>query len=225
MKKRFLLSILVLVCLLAGLIDGCKKDSLDKPTNGIETSFTEEFEDNYKLETTGWVQKDNSVKETPWAVGGIMKAGAYFQFQFDAYSYTQSTWEYMAAITSITGTNYAISSWLITPVLAIENGDKISFYSRTDTGNVYQNRIQVLMNASASADVGNDPGSVGRFTTVLLDINSTLAAGGYPTDWTKYEYTFTGISGKVDRRIGFRYFVPNTANSSGIAIDQFKFEK
>jgi hypothetical protein len=73
-------------------------------------------------------------------------------------------------------------------------------------------------------NVGDDPTSVGGFTKSLLDINSTQAAGGYPVTWTKYEYTFSGISGKIDRRIGFRYFVPATASSRGIAIDLFKFE-
>jgi hypothetical protein len=72
---------------------------------------------------------------------------------------------------------------------------------------------------------GSNPQSVGGFATVLLDINSAQAESGYPVDWTKYEYTFSGISGQVERRIGFRYFVPNTAIPRGIGIDLFKFEK
>ena len=43
MKKNFFLSILVLACLLAGLIHGCKKDS-DNPPTGPKP-FTEEFQD------------------------------------------------------------------------------------------------------------------------------------------------------------------------------------
>lgn len=217
MKKKFLLPILFLACLLAGLIDGCKKDSLDKP--GIATSFTEEFQEVNKLETTGWAIKSNSPASSVWLQAATGKGGG----TFPAYSFTVSPDEYIIAYASL---GYEVSSWLITPVLAIENGDKISFYTRTDTGNVYQDRLQVRMSTSTSADVGDNPVSVGGFTTVLLDINSTQAAGGYPIDWTKFEYTFQGISGKVNRRIGFRYFVPSTASSNGfIAIDQFKFEK
>jgi hypothetical protein len=68
MKGKFLLSILVLVCLLVGLIDGCKKDKISDcppenstPTDvGIKTSFTEEFDNVYQLSTKGWVIKDNT---------------------------------------------------------------------------------------------------------------------------------------------------------------------
>ncbi|MGZ8510154.1 MAG: hypothetical protein ACXWWA_07245, partial [Chitinophagaceae bacterium] len=63
------------------------------------------------------------------------------------------------------------------------------------------------------------------FTTILMDINSAQVSGGYPETWTKYEHTFSGISGNITRRIGLRYFVPNTASANGISIDQFKFER
>jgi hypothetical protein len=222
MKEKFLLSILAIVFLFAGLIDGCKKDSLNKSL-GIETSFTEEFQDVYNLEKAGWVIKDNSAPLATWVqAGGGGKGGLA---PFPAYSFTASPDEYISAYPTYASAASNVSSWLITPVLSIRNGDKISFYSRADTGSLYQDRMQVLMNASTSADVGSNPQSVGSFTTVLLDINSAQAPGGYPVDWTKHEYTFSGISGKVEGRIGFRYFVPNTAIPRGIGIDLFKFEK
>ena len=222
MNNKFLLSILVLVCLLAGLTDGCKKDSFNN-SPVITTFFTEEFQDVSTLGTAGWVIKDNSADLTMW----LQPFGGKGPAPFPAYSFTASPDEYIGVHRSFSDTiNYAISSWLITPVLSLKNGDKISFYSRSeDYGIVIQDRMQVLMNASSSADVGNNPNSVGDFTTVLLDINSTQAADGYPVTWTKYQHTFSGISGKIDRRIGFRYFVPNTAKSAGIGIDLFKFEK
>jgi len=219
MKKSFFLSILVLACLLAGLIHGCKKDSVNKPPAGIATSFTEEFQDVFKLETAGWVIKDNSADFAEWIQGGGKGPSS-----FPAYSFTASPDEYIAAHRSYSDTNYAVSSWLITPVLSLKNGDKISFYSRSDTGIAIQDRMQVRMSVSTSADVGDNPNSIGDFTTVFLDINPTQAADGYPVTWTKYEHTFSGISGKIDRRIGFRYFAPNTAKSKGIGIDLFKFQ-
>jgi len=228
MKKKFFLSILVIVCLLAGLIDGCKKDSLDKPPSGIATSFTEEFKDVYKLETGGWVIKDNSTPSASatWVQGEAngVKGG---QSGFPAYSFTTSPDEYIAASALFfPSSGYNVSSWLITPVLSLTNGDKISFYSRADTVSVNQDRMQVRMSTSTSSDVGDNANSVGNLTTVLMDINSMQAAGGYPAVWTKYEHTFSGISGKIESRIAFRYFIPNTTASAGaIAIDQFKFEK
>lgn len=222
MKQNFFLSILAFGCLLAGLVHGCKKDSLDKPPTIIETSLTEEFEDVSQLETKGWVIKDNSAEPTPWIQAGVSKGGP--SPFFPAYSFTTSEYEFISAYITPTGSPYTVSSWLITPVLSLKNGDKISFYSRTDAGSVYQERLQTRINASTSADVGGNPNSLGEFSTILLEINSAQATAGYPENWTKYEHTFSGITGKITRRIGFRYFVPSTASANGIAIDQFRFE-
>lgn len=222
MKQNFFLSILAFGCLLAGMVHGCKKDSVDKPPTIITTSFTEEFIDISQLEAKGWVIKDNSLEPTPWIQAGISKGGP--SPFFPAYSFTTSEYEFISAYITPTGTSYPVSSWLITPVLSLKNGDKITFYSRTDSGSVHQERLQVRMNASTSADAGDNPNSLGGFTTILLDINSVQLSGGYPETWTKYEHTFSGISGKTSSRIGFRYFVPVAASANGIAIDQFRFE-
>jgi hypothetical protein len=220
MKKNLLLFILILASLVIGLVHSCKKDS-DNSSTGGPKPFTEEFQDVSILEPAGWVIKDNSRDFTKWIQGGAGKGAFYFP----AYSYTTSDDEFIIAHKSYIDTNYAISSWLITPVLSLKNGDKLSFYSRGDTGIFIQDRMQVRMNESKSADVGNDPNSIGDFTTILLDINSAQAADAYPVVWTKYQHTFSGISGKIDRRIAFRYFVPATGISKGIGIDLLKLEQ
>jgi hypothetical protein len=84
-------------------------------------------------------------------------------------------------------------------------------------------RMQVLMNKSTSTDIGGRF-SAGSFTTVLLDINPAQTLAGYPAIWTKYEYTFSGISVKMNTRIAFRHYVNGSANAKGVAIDVFKFE-
>jgi hypothetical protein len=232
MKKNFFLFILLFSCLLVGLVNSCKKDSSinHPPTNiGTATSFTEEFDNVYNIQTKGWVIKDNSAVgissiDAAWGQGinGSDKAGTWSGFS--AYSYTTYQDEFAYSSASYSTTNYTVSSWLISPVLSVKNGDKISFYSRADTTGVYTDRMQVLMNKSASPNVGGTINSVGDFTTALFDINAAQAAGGYPTIWTKYEYTFSGISGKIDTRIGFRHYVTNTTNAKGIGIDLFRFE-
>jgi hypothetical protein len=226
MKKNLLLSLLSFACLLVGLVNGCKKDSLGSSANGaIKTSFTEEFDSVYNLAGKGWVIKDNSEYSTSWIQAGGMNKGGPITPSFPAYSYTRTIDEYINAQVSTGVSNYySISSWLITPVLSVKNGDKISFYTRADTGSVYKDRMQVLMNNSTSENVGSNINSVGNFTTVLVDINSSHAAGGYPVTWTKYEKVFSGISGSLTTRIAFRYFVPNTASSKKIGIDLFRFE-
>jgi len=228
MKKKYFLLIMGLACFIFGLVNGCKKDHVTTHI-GATTSFAEEFENVYQLEAKGWVIKDNSSPDgsgpyASWAQGsqGYDKAGTWFGFS--AYSYTTAQDEFAYSSVSGSNTNYSINSWLITPVLSVKNGDKISFYSRADTTANFTERMQMLMNKSASADVGDKPGSAGGFTTVLLDINSSQASGGYPTVWTKYEYTFSGISGNMDTRIGFRHYVVNTTNARGIGIDLFRFQ-
>jgi hypothetical protein len=233
MKKNLFLFILCLSSLLVGLVNSCKKDSLANPSTtsiGIATSFTEEFDSVYKLEPKGWVIKDNSAlgnsgPYADWNQGfqGYDKGGVWSGFS--AYSYKTSQDEYVYSLVSFASTaNYSISSWLITPVLSVKNGDKISFFSRADTVGIYTDRMQVLMNKSASSDVGTNPNSVGSFTSILFDINSAQVASGYPKTWTKYEYIFSGISGKIDTRIGFRHYVTNTTKAKGIGIDLFRFQ-
>jgi hypothetical protein len=234
MKKGTLLCILVLACLLTGLVNGCKKDSLPDPPPpptdiGTAISFTEEFDTVFNLPAKGWVIKDLSASGSSgpyaaWAQAymGFDKAGVWSGFT--AYSYATTQDEFAYSLASSSSSPYTISGWLITPVLSVKNGDKISFYTRGDTAGIYTDRMQVLMNKSASEDVGNKPNSTGDFTTVLFDINSSQAAGGYPLTWTKYEYIFSGISGKTDTRIAFRHYVTNTTNAKGIGVDLFRFQ-
>jgi hypothetical protein len=231
MKKDFILFVLVSAFFLAALVHSCKKDSsINTPTHtGTEISFTEEFQNVFALTSKGWVIKDNSALSNSgpfaaWGQGsnGPDKGGGWIGFS--AYSYTAYPDEFAYSLVSSGFSNYSISSWLITPVLSVKNGDKISFYTRADTTGNYADRMQVLMNNSASAIVGSNVSSVGSFTTILFDINSAQTVSGYPTAWTKYEYTFSGITGKIDTRIGFRHYVINTTNPRGVGIDMFRFQ-
>jgi hypothetical protein len=83
--------------------------------------------------------------------------------------------------------------------------------------------MQVLLNKTASTNVGHELTSVGDFTTSLFEINAAQAYGGYPTNWTKYEYVVTGITDGTVIRIGFRRFVTNPGYARGIGIDLFRF--
>jgi hypothetical protein len=243
MKKNFVFIVLSLFFLFSGLVNNCKKDSVNNPHNppdncipdgpptdiGIKTSFTEEFDSVYALAAKGWVIKDNSGCSAQWSDGSFgfdNKMGVWHGFSAFSYTSWKSEYAYSQVTTSSTSP-VTISSWLITPVLSVKNGDRISFYTRSDTISSYIERMQVLMNKSSSASVGTLTSSVCSFTTVLFDINQGQAVGGYPTTWTKYEYTFSGITGKTDTRIGFRHYVVGTSNISnakGTGIDLFKFE-
>jgi subtilisin-like proprotein convertase family protein len=118
-----------------------------------------------------------------------------------------------------------ISNWLFTPVVTLKNGDQLTFFTRkiTPTLGDYPDRLQVLISTSgASVNAGTTATSTGDFT-VVQDINSTYAVGGYPVTWTQYTVTITGVSTPTSGRLAFRYFVedggPLGSNSDRIGID------
>ncbi len=128
-----------------------------------------------------------------------------------------------------------ISDWLISPVLKIVNGATLSFYTRTLTNQTYPDRLEIRMSTNgSSSNVGATQTSVGDFTTTLCEINPTYVTtggstcgGGYPSTWTLYTITITGVPSCTDGRIAFRYFVETAgvlgANSEYIGIDEFSY--
>jgi hypothetical protein len=229
LEKYFFPFTLFIFLIAAGLVNGCKKDAIDAPPVTVtETSFTEEFAMVQNLnQTKGWFTQNNSgpVSTAPWVQGHVAspdKSNTWYGFPAFSYTTAQDEFIYASTMYAATGTN--VSSWLLTPVLSVKNGDKISFYTRADTGINNSNRLQVLINKSGATEVGNSYNTVGGFTTVLLEINPAQAVNNYPLVWTKYEHTFSGISGKMNTRVGFRYYVTISGIAKGIGIDLFKFE-
>jgi hypothetical protein len=212
------------------LVNGCEKDFEEPAAAPQSKSLTEEFDTVANLYNKDWVFVNNSnpIGAATWQQG-VYAPGKLGPDGWPAFSYHSSADEYLFAGYQAGGGIATISSWAITPALEMKNGDKFSFYTRTFTGSTFADRLQVRINYSDnSADVGRNMTSFGKFTTLLVDINPTLTANGYPQTWTKYEFTVSGLAAPVKRRIGFRYFVtnggPSGANSNAIGIDQFKFE-
>ncbi len=122
-----------------------------------------------------------------------------------------------------------ISNWAFMPTMVMNNGDVLSFYTRAPAGSTFPDRMQVRMSTNgASVNVGATDTSVGDFTTLLLDINPTLAVGGYPNvAWTQFNVPISGLGGPTSGRIAFRYFVtnggPSGANSDIIGIDTLTY--
>ena len=85
---------------------------------------------------------------------------------------------YIGANYNNTGDLGTISNWMLTPEIALANGDTISFWTRTADGSIWPDRLEMrLSTAGASTNVGTTATSVGDFTTVLVEVNPTLAAG------------------------------------------------
>lgn len=177
-------------------------------------SLTEGFD---TVPPAGWTTVNNSVP-----IGST----GYFQGNpavFEAFE---------GGPTSYIGVNFnsgggvaEISNWLITPTLTFDNGDVVSFYTRTGTGSTYPDRLQLRFSDVGGVNVGSTPTSVGSFTTLLLDINPSVAVGGYPEDWTMFSATISGLSGPTTGAVAFRYLAsdggPFGSNSNYIGIDSF----
>jgi len=174
---------------------------------------------------SGWGKINNSNPQgiTGWFTGN---AGV-----FPAYSSPDSS--YIAAnYNNTTGGSGTISNWLITPTVTLNNGGVLQFATRTNTAapqSIAPDRLQVyLSTAGTGSDVGTTSSSLGTFTTLVTVVNPSLTTNGYPTVWTVYTTTLSGITGTVTGRFGFRYFVtsagPTGTNSSYIGIDNVKYE-
>ena len=137
----------------------------------------------------------------------------------------------VASSNCTTGTN-TISGWLITSQLTtLQNGDEISFWTRKVTPDNFPDRLQVRLcldttpdSCGAADSSGSSAAAVGNFTTALIDINPTLTTGVYPTVYTQFMATLSGLpAGMNSGRFAFRYFVtnggPTGANSDLISID------
>ena len=191
-------------------------------TNATAQAINEGFNDITTLAGAGWVQTNNSVPvgSTSWFQGNPVALGG----PFDAFN--GATNAYIGAnFNNTTGAN-TISNWLLTPNSTIKNGDVIQFYTRTYAPTTYADRLEVRLSTNgASTNVGVGSAAVGDFTTLLLSINPTLNLTAYPTTWTQYTITISGLSAPTSGRFALRYFVtdggPSGNNSDYIGIDNF----
>jgi hypothetical protein len=114
-----------------------------------------------------------------------------------------------------------INNWLISPVLTFNNGDTISFFSRTVPTPAFPDRLRLRLSTSGASTAEAD------FATVLLSINEGLTTAGYPTTWTQFNATITGLGGPTSGRFAFAYQVPqggpSGANSDFIGIDSVQY--
>lgn len=179
------------------------------PVNLINEGFT-------TVLPAGWVQQNNSqpVGLTNWFQGNA----AVFPANSGAAT------SYVAAnFNNTTGANI-ISNWLFPPSVLLKNGDTFKFFTRTTNG-TFPDRLQVRLNTTnTGTNVGATNTSVGDFSNLLLDINPTYTSSGYPTAWTQFTVTMSGLpAGGVNGRLAFRYFVENAgpagSNSDYIGID------
>ena len=197
------------------VLSSCGDDDSDK-----KAPFVEDFEDVPSLIYEGWAIKDNSVP-----MGTVWKQGK-------ATSYVSAKSGGEDSFITITLVPFELSpqaqsSWLITPILTMKNGDQFIFHTINNGGTEYQShdRLQVRRNTkSTDVNVGDTPEEVGDFTTLLLDMNALEYDNFYPNIWVKTVITITDLPEPKQGRLAFRHFVTEpTENTNGIAIDSVAY--
>lgn len=236
--SRFFLCTFVL----SASLMSCKKDH-DAPAQPTvaDQSFTEEFDTLSSAIARGWKLVNASDPTGPgtWVQGGDSPAW------FTAFSNKGTNAGFVGVdYTSTAADAGEISNWLLSPEITFQNGDKVSFYTRTllyDTGTGdstdYANRLQLRMSTSEeSAEVGKGAYNVGAFDRNLVDVNpyyleyhtdpAQHVPNAYPGNWTKFEVTINGLAAPVKGRLGFRYLLEGggyNGMGSGVAIDKFQY--
>lgn len=158
-------------------------------------------------------------------------AGSTTWFNATTWDAQEGTGWIAANFNNTTGAN-AISSWLITPVVELQNGDEIKFFTRTAAGTQWADdlELRISTNGATSAAPSGVTG-VGDYTTFALNVNPSFPdPTGYPEEWTEYTYTVEGLSGATNCRVAFRYHVPTSGGPSGdnsniIGVDNLRITR
>jgi len=153
------------------------------------------------LFTQGWIRQNNSDRPANTWQQGLPSMFLAQDGPIDAY-----IGSHPFATLSDQGT---ISSWLLTPPINFTPTTRLSFYTREVGGSTLPTRLQVrACNVGTCTDVGTEPGDVGQFATLVLDINPTEVQAGYPAQWTRYTLTAAeGLPTSGSGRIAFRHHV------------------
>lgn len=111
-----------------------------------------------------------------------------------------------------------INGWIMTPVLTLRNGETWRFWTRGGEAG-FADRLYLKLSTDGASTT---PSS---FSVTLEAINPILNPTGYPSQWTEYTGTLSGLSGTVEGRLAFHYDVtdggPGGWNSDYIGIDSF----
>lgn len=232
--KKFLLSLMLIPFF--GIAQNQFSFGFDGTTEAMTSAgwqFTNQSSPVYTGAPT-WTISDYTAPTAATPFGGtnpVGQAGGLNSFALVNYTSTG---------TSSTAGSGTISNWLITPVITVQNGDIVTFYTRIgknttteDPNASFADRLQLRMSTTGTATVNPTGGStgLGDFTTLLADVNPTLNLTDYPTSWANglITSTISGLTGPTDVKFAFRYFVtsggPAGANSDIIGIDTFSVDR
>lgn len=173
----------------------------------------------------GWVaaNRSNPLGAVSWFAGNPAVFGP------------QASSGYAAANFLATADGGTVSDWLVSPQLPnLQNGQRLTFYTRTETGAPAADRLQVRLcvgDATACQNVGTTETETGNFGALLIDVNPTAAVGGFPETWALQERILTGLPPGVNQgRIAFRHMAagsgpgPTATGGDYVGIDSVSLE-
>jgi len=168
----------------------------------------ERFNNVSNLTAAGWVMTNNSspAGTTGWFQGnpGVFTAQEGAPDSYIAANFLNADF------------GGVIDNWLMLPELELNDGDTLSFYTRSS--GVLPDNLEVRFSgAGASTNTAN--------FGLHLAINPAFAGSGYPSDWTLFTVTLSGLGGPTNGRFAFRYFVPDSTNNGDyIGIDSVRVD-
>lgn len=246
MKKSTFPGFLLACISILTFLQSCKDDSyLLTPPAVPDQSFVEEFDTAKRAYDKGWrfINRSEDVGRTGWQNPDGLTGIPYLSWSGTGNGYLWSDYQ------ATSGAASTISNWAVSPEIIMQNGDKITFYTRAELlpfngdSTDFVNRMQVRLNKTTSLNCGDaeDPGD---FNVPLLDINpfyyeflksafinpnSPLyqqVRQAYPHVWTKFTATVTGLNGPTKGRFAFRYFTEGAGSNgrgSSIGIDSVAY--
>ena len=246
MKKSTFPGFLLACIYILTLLQSCKDDRyLLAPPPVPDQSFVEEFDTAQNAYNRGWrfINRSDLIGRRNWQNPDGNSGVPFLSWSGTGNGYL---WADYQSTASAAGT---ISNWAVSPVLTMQNGDKIVFYTRAELSffnndsTDFVNRMQVRINKTTSLNCGDgiDPGD---FTIPLLDVNPFYyeflknafnnpanplyqqARQAYPHVWTRFEATVSGLNEPTKGRFAFRYFTEEAGSNgrgSSIGIDSVAY--
>lgn len=148
-------------------------------------SFSEGFDDVAALASAGWLQSNTgTAPTTPWFQGndGVFPSQSGAPASYIAANY----------LSSFGG---PINNWLISPVLTLQPGAVLSFYTESAATIGFGDVLEVLFSTGS--------GSAPSGFVSLGTIGSPGVSGTYPGSWTFFSYALpTASTGRFAFRLG-----------------------
>jgi hypothetical protein len=218
----------------------CKNDSyLLTPPPVPSQSFVEEFDTLQAAYDRGWRWSNRSepIGPSKWRQSPGPAEG------MEPYSSkgTNTGCAFADYLSTVATNNGIISNWLFSPSVIMQNGDKIVFYTKTQMAAAtntapatdYGARMEVRINPVGDDMIMGMGEDRGNYSLKLLDINREEIANvngntptAYPSTWTRFEATVTGLQKPTRSRFAFRYYLHGAGTNgkgNGVGLDSVAY--